>query len=357
MDHRANIIIGGLGPAAFGGLSLETFDLAKTFYNAEYPIYLRTKIHPAAEDIKARGINFESFDYIYEQTDTFESVYEKISDEIIKIAKENPHVLYLVPGHPLVAEKSCELILEKARKNDLKVSVMTAQSFLDPTFSLLKIDPLEKGFILADGCALEKLDINGIPMLFTQVYDQFKASDLKLFLLEKFNENLLINILWHAGADDERLITCKLSELDYFKEFDHLTSVYFDPDNYVTPFNKLDNIFHEVLGDHGCPWDKAQNHTSLKKYLMEEANEVCEAIDKEDMDNLCEELGDVLMQIFLHSIKAEQEGYFTLEDVMNNLADKMIRRHPHVFGNEKAITPEEVSALWNSIKAKEKAKN
>ncbi|MGL5435066.1 MAG: MazG family protein [Lachnospiraceae bacterium] len=121
-------------------------------------------------------------------------------------------------------------------------------------------------------------------------------------------------------------------------------------------FDELKEIIAELRSDHGCPWDKEQTHESLKVCLEEESQEVLQAIDRHDMDNLCEELGDVLLQVMLHSRIAQENGIFTIEDVVDGLCAKMIRRHPHVFGNVKVTSPEESLALWNSIKKQEKAK-
>lgn len=119
-------------------------------------------------------------------------------------------------------------------------------------------------------------------------------------------------------------------------------------------YEELLRIIAELRGDHGCPWDKEQTHESLIKCLREESEEVVEAIEHQDDENLCEELGDVLLQVLMHSQIAAEEGRFTIEDVVNMLAKKLVRRHPHVFGDQKALTAEEGLASWNAIKAQEK---
>lgn len=119
-------------------------------------------------------------------------------------------------------------------------------------------------------------------------------------------------------------------------------------------YEELLNIVEELRGEHGCPWDKAQTHESLIKCLQEESQEVIEAIENKDDENLCEELGDVLLQVLMHSQIAAEEQRFTIEDVVDMLAKKLVRRHPHVFGDQKALTPEEGLASWEAIKQKEK---
>ena len=121
-------------------------------------------------------------------------------------------------------------------------------------------------------------------------------------------------------------------------------------------FEDLTNIIAELRSDHGCPWDKEQTYESLKKCLADETQEVFEAVDNKDMENLCEELGDVLLQVVLYSQIAKEEGAFTIDDVIEGISRKMVRRHPHVFGNVKINSVEEGPALWNQIKMQEKAK-
>lgn len=121
-------------------------------------------------------------------------------------------------------------------------------------------------------------------------------------------------------------------------------------------FEELRGIIAKLRSEEGCPWDREQTFESLKKCLAEEAEEVYAAVDNHDMENLCEELGDVLFQVMLISqIAAEQES-FTMDDVIDGLCRKMVRRHPHVFGNVKINSVEEGTALWNQIKMQEKAK-
>ncbi len=114
------------------------------------------------------------------------------------------------------------------------------------------------------------------------------------------------------------------------------------------------DIIATLRGENGCPWDKEQTHESLEKCLREECEEVIEAIEKKDDANLCEELGDVLLQVVMHSQIAAEEGRFTLEDVIDGVAKKMVRRHPHVFAGVKLETEEERLAMWNAIKRQEK---
>jgi tetrapyrrole methylase family protein/MazG family protein len=121
-------------------------------------------------------------------------------------------------------------------------------------------------------------------------------------------------------------------------------------------FNDLIEIIAQLRGPGGCPWDIEQTHESLKKCLQEEAGEVMEAIDNKDDANLCEELGDLLLQVVMHAQIASETGRFTMDDVIQGVSAKMVRRHPHVFGDAKASNSEESLNLWAEIKKQEKEK-
>ena len=121
-------------------------------------------------------------------------------------------------------------------------------------------------------------------------------------------------------------------------------------------FADLVETFAILRGPNGCPWDKKQTHESLIKCLQNESQELIDAIQNKDDDNMKEELGDVLLQVLMHSQVAAEEGKFTIEDVIQGLYDKLHRRHPHVFGaHARAATPEEALALWKEMKKKERA--
>lgn len=121
-------------------------------------------------------------------------------------------------------------------------------------------------------------------------------------------------------------------------------------------FADLVETFAILRGPHGCPWDKKQTHQTLIKNLREESEELVAAIENKDPDNMKEELGDVLLQVLLHAQIAKEEGLFTIDDVIQTLYDKLHYRHPHVFGDVKAQSPEEALAVWKTMKQKSKGK-
>jgi tetrapyrrole methylase family protein/MazG family protein len=120
-------------------------------------------------------------------------------------------------------------------------------------------------------------------------------------------------------------------------------------------FNGLRRIVATLRGPDGCPWDRVQTHRSLRPFLLEEASETLEALDDGDSARLCEELGDLLLEVLLHVQIAEEEGEFGLADVIRSITEKLVRRHPHVFGDATAETPQAVVEQWEELKRDERS--
>ncbi|MEK4873227.1 nucleoside triphosphate pyrophosphohydrolase [Bacillus sp. FSL W8-0102] len=354
MAYKITIV--GLGAGDIDQLPLGVYKRLKK----ESFVFLRTKEHPVVRQLEEEGVSFISFDSVYEQHDQFEQVYEEIVERLLNKAKEED-ILYAVPGHPLVAEKTVQLLLERGKDADVDVVIGGGQSFLDSLFAALKIDPVE-GFQFLDGTDLHRDDIHVRGhIIIGQVYDSFVASDVKLTLMEKYPDDYPIYIVQAAGSSEEKIAKVPLYQLDHeISSVNNLTSIYVPQvkDDFVyREFSSLREIIRILRGPNGCPWDKKQTHQSLKKYLIEECYELLSAIDHDDIDNMIEELGDVLLQVMLHSQIGEDEGLFSIEDVLESISRKMVHRHPHVFGDETAKTAEEVVKNWEAFKQREKGRN
>lgn len=349
--HTIHIL--GLGAGDLLQLPLGVY---RTLKEAD-PLYLRTADHPVVTELETEGLRYESFDAIYEKHDDFAPVYKEIAETLIALA-ENASVYYAVPGHPLVAEQTVQFLIEAEKQGRCTLSIAGGQSFLDAIFGALRIDPIE-GFQLVDGIGLDSDRLNMTEhILIAQVYDQFSASEVKLSLMEKYPDDYLITIVTAAGAASERLRTVPLHELDHAAEIDNLTTVYVPPATEQTQRLKEWQTFRDIIAKlrspEGCPWDREQTHESLRPYLLEEAHELQQAIEEEDDEAIAEELGDVLLQVFLHAQIGQDNGYFQLEDVLEAISDKMIRRHPHVFGDVNVASADEVVDNWQAIKRQEK---
>lgn len=351
MTNKIEIL--GLGA---GDLDQLPYGVYKKLVKAQH-LYLRTKEHPVIAELEKEGLHYQSFDSIYEKHDQFEDVYQEITEVLLSKA-QTEDVMYAVPGHPLVAERTVQLLLEAGPQKGIDILIGGGQSFVDALFQALKIDPVD-GFQLLDGTSIDPESLQQTQHIFiSQVYDQFVASEVKLALMERYPDEYEVTIVTAAGSRDEQIQTVPLYELDRQAAVSNLTSVYVPP---VTDekilwknFSNFREIIAELRGPDGCPWDKEQTHESLKKYLIEETYEVIDAIDSGDIDHLIEELGDVLLQVVLHAQIGEDEGYFSIRDVIEGISAKMVRRHPHVFGNTKVSDTNEVLQNWQEIKKTEK---
>jgi tetrapyrrole methylase family protein / MazG family protein len=347
------IYILGLGAGDIDQLPLGVYRKLKT----ASPLFLRTKEHPVVAVLEDEGVSFTSFDSIYEKHEQFEDVYKEMVAILLEQVKKSD-IFYAVPGHPLVAEKTVQLLLEAERRKECRVVIEGGQSFLDALFATLKIDPIE-GFQLIDATSFQGDEWQLTKhTIFCQVYDSFIASEVKLTLMEQLPDDYPVYIVTAAGSKEEKVTKIPLYELDRAMTLNNLTSVYVPPVReeklLYHRFETLRRVIATLRGPNGCPWDRKQTHESLKRYLLEEAYELFEAIDENDDEHMIEELGDVLLQVMLHAQIGEDEGMFSIDDVIRGITEKMIRRHPHVFGDITVENAEQVVENWQRIKEKEK---
>ncbi|MCC5426297.1 bifunctional methyltransferase/pyrophosphohydrolase YabN [Clostridium botulinum] len=344
-----NII--GLGPGSKESITLGTIDSLKTVDK----VFLRTEKHPTVEYINKLGITYETFDGEYEVGESFDNVYNSIAKSLIEASKNYSDIIYAVPGHPLVAEKSVDILIKLCKQNDIKFKILPAVSFVDALMESLLLDPVQ-GLKIIDAFDIKKQVMDKrIGTIITQVYDKFIASEVKLNLMNYYKDDTEIFFVRAAGIEGfEEIRKIPLYELDRQHNIDHLTSVYIPKvSNNNYDFMDLLDIMDKLRGEDGCPWDKEQTHVSLKKYLIEESYEVIEAIDNKDVDMLIEELGDVLLQVVFHSQIGKEDGFFEIKDVIQFICDKMINRHPHVFADLEINNSSEVLENWDKIKSKE----
>ena len=342
----------GLGPGAYEALTIGALKELKNNKN----IYFRTEKHPTVDFLKDEGIKFESYDHAYEKYDSFDDVYKYIAEDLITKIKDDEDLIYAVPGHPLVAEKSVINLIELCKENNIQYEVLPAVSFVDAMMEALQVDPIE-GVKIIDAFDMKNQILDKrVGTIITQVYNNFIASEVKLRLLEGYEDDTEIIFVRAAGVEGlESIRKIPLYELDWQEDIDYLTSIYIPKDlGNKKDFQNLLDIIETLRNPGGCPWDREQTHESLKSALLEECYEVIDAIENEDEDALIEELGDVLLQVVFHASIGKEDGYFDIMDVIGGISNKMINRHPHVFGNEKANTSEQVLVNWDEIKKEEK---
>lgn len=347
------IIIVGLGPGDYKQLSLEALEVIKN----SPTLVLRTEKHPVVDRIRELGISFTSCDDIYDSCESFDETYERICRRVLSLCGEKGQVVYAVPGHPLVAEKSVEMIEAEAGEN-IKVRIIPALSFIDVILSALKIDPIY-GLKIIDGLSIraQKPDVK-CGNIITQVYDRLVASEVKLMLMDYYRDDFEICVIRAAGVEgQERIERLPLYELDRIEWMDYLTSIYIPPaleGARYKSFDDLTEIMDSLRGENGCPWDREQTRESLRPYLLEETYEVLDAIEKDDIELIVEELGDLLLQVVFHSQIAKEDGEFDINEVITNIVNKLIFRHPHVFSDVKATSESGALKSWEASKRKHK---
>lgn len=346
------ITIVGLGPGDWGLVTAAARDILL----AAPRLLLRTVQHPSVAALRQHNIAFTSFDALYEDAADFDTLYQRIADAVLAEARQGD-VVYAVPGSPLVAERSVALIRQAAATEGVSLTVLPGLSFLEMLLARVGYDPAQ-GLTLADALTLEQATLaNPAALVIMQVYNRHVASEVKLTLMEAMTDQQPVTVLHHLSLPDERVETVALYEIDRLPWVDHLTSLYIPPRSRRRgryDIAHLADVMARLRAPGGCVWDREQTHASLRRYLVEETYEVLEAIELGDRDKLCEELGDVLLQVVFHARLAEEAGAFTLQDVIDGVTAKMVRRHPHVFGDVTVENAAEVVTNWEAIKKQEK---
>lgn len=327
------LIVCGLGPGDPQYRSAQTDELL----TSGLPVFLRTARHPGLGSM----VDYRSFDHLYENAETFDEVYRLIAEALLDETSREGQVIYAVPGSPLVLERSVRRLQEEAelRSDELILDLLPAMSFLDVVWSRLRVDPIEDGVRLIDGhrFATQAAGQRG-PLLVAHTHAQWVLSDMKLSVDRSPSEPVVV--LQRLGTGEESVVEVPWEELDRI-DADHLTTV-FIPElsqpvgaELALSIEMMDRLREQ------CPWDRDQDHGTLRKYLREETYEVLDALDAvvdadpDDVgrpyEELESELGDLWFQILFHSRLAAEQGQFTVADVARTLTEKMVERHPHVF--------------------------
>jgi len=366
MPERGRVVVVGLGP---GGADL-VLPAARAALAAAPVRFARTVRHPAVTDLAADGLDLVGLDDRYDDAADLDEAYRAIVATLVAAAAEHGEVAYAVPGSPAVAEHTVTLLHEAATAGQVAVRVVAGLSFADLAWARLGVDPLAGLARVVDGRALESagLDLGGT-VLVAQCDDPLVLGDAKLALLEHADPATPVTVLRHLGLPDETGTDVALGDLDRV-EPDHLTTLAV---TLPTPAAGLElarllELARRLRRPGGCPWDAEQTHHSLTRYLLEEAYEVVDAVEAlpaaapdgtaatdPAYPALVDELGDLLYQVVFHVILAEETGAFGFGDVERGIHDKLVRRHPHVFGPVDAATSADVMRNWEQIKKEERA--
>ena len=344
----------GLGPSSAQHLTAHTTELL----TSSPVVRLRTRIHPAADAFS--GIS--SYDDYYDSADSFEVLYPKIVDNLVELASTSPNgeVVYAVPGSPMVAERTVELL---RLRSDVEVICEPAISVIDVACARLGKDPMALGLRVVDALGSVEPFRGPGPLLILQTY----APEILASVADRLPRETVVTVLHHVGLDDEVIKELPAMELVSFDSADHLTSLWVE--GLRTAGESMDDLvdFMRRLRAE-CPWDQEQTHASLTRHLLEEAYETLDAletfvrVESEGGDHSVavahveEELGDLLFQIVFHAELGDEEGHFNFATIADGVRDKLTGRHPHVFGDVEVSGSEEVASRWEDLKKKEKGR-
>jgi tetrapyrrole methylase family protein/MazG family protein len=347
------ITLVGLGPGREDEITLGAL---KALEQGQQVI-LRTGRHGIVPFLRERGIRFSTLDDVYNACENFDDIYPEMIKRIAAAAEEGDVVLGL-PGHPLIGERLTYEMLKELGEPAYQIEVLPGISRADALVAVVRKSGVEGLKVLsADELPAAQLD-PGLVTVVIGVHDNILASELKVSLLNAYPPDL--NIYLSRQNQDGELISeeIPLHTLDHSRKFDHTSCIYLPAlglrELTTYQFRHLVEIMEMLRATEGCPWDREQDHMTLKQYLIEETYEVLEAIDLQNMDKLAEELGDVLLQVVFHAQIASEHGEFGIGDVITGVCQKMIDRHPHIFGNVKVSTSADVLVNWEAIKKEEK---
>jgi len=350
------ITVVGLGPGTPAHLTLE----ADRFLRSAGRVYMRTGRHPCLDYLLKAGVSVETFDDLYEKTESLAEVHEQIAGRILDLdAKCGGHgdIVFAVPGHPLMGEAAVALILNQAEKDGRSVRIIQGLSFIESAITALGIDPLD-GLQIVDGLDLVRKPFPVLDtdrgVLIGQVYSRQVASDVKLTLGELYPDEHTVTLVQVSDAGEALGVSLPLFEMDRQPGIDHQTSLYVPALPSSGSWFGLQEIVARLRAPGGCPWDREQTHRTLRTHLLDETYEVLDALDRDDMDDLRAELGDLALQIALHMQIAVEQGEFTPTDVFAGIISKLRRRHPHVFGDVQVNGASDVMANWEQIKREER---
>ena len=341
------ITVVGLGPSGLGRVPGHIWELLT---DQSRPVVLRTIHHPAAGELAAMR-EVVTCDDLYEVADSFSSVYEEIAQRVVALSEDG--VVYAVPGSPRVGEFAVKIIEDLGGE----VDVIPAESFIDAVLAVVGYDPLDRGLRVINAHDLPRPLALDSPTLFAHLDTPVVLADTLDAVSRVVAEDAIAVLISDAGGDSQRVVADRVDELP--TDLAGLrTSLFLDaePRGLVGAVNIMRRLRRE------CPWDREQTHQSLVKNLIEETHELVEAISRLEVgepdwvgfSEVEDELGDVLLQVLFHSAIGAEVGAFDIDSVATVMSEKLVRRHPHVFGDVVVTSPDEVKSNWDAIKRSER---
>ncbi|MFQ3610606.1 MAG: nucleoside triphosphate pyrophosphohydrolase [Fimbriimonadales bacterium] len=305
--------------------------------------------HPALTTLSLTGIDYEPLP---------DENPQQIAEVIVRSAQEQAPIAYALPGHPLIAEPSVQYLLEIARTEGVPVRLVPSRSFIEPTLEAIQA-VMTTGLQILDANALPTIQLNPhLPQLYYNLSSEEAVATLQSQLLRFYPPEFSCTLVHSAGnAGATEVQSLPIGTLTQAR-WDILTTLYVPAcpkrERRFEGFDGLVDVVASLRAPDGCPWDKEQTHQTLKGHLIEESYEVLEAIEHGTPEDLREELGDLLLQVLMHSQIASEQGTFDIHQVVQQLIEKLVSRHPHVFGEVSAENAEQVLKNWDAIKRQQK---
>jgi tetrapyrrole methylase family protein/MazG family protein len=372
----AGLTIVGLGPGPVDYLTVE----AREILWSTPTLWLRTAHHPVVAALPAH-VRWYACDDLFLLTGQRKTGLARLVRHLLTQARQPGGVVYAVPGHPLIGDAAGRQVIAATQRAGIPTRVVAGLSFVEPVCTALGLDPLANGLQIVDAAQLlawqphpprpRAPDDRRLwrwllqrarppfdptrPLLIAQARGLLRR--LRPLLLERYpksHEAALIDLPERPGpvpARELALDALGRATIDAYA----LYVPPIEPLDAVADLTGLRTVVARLRAPGGCPWDREQTHETLKQYLVEETYEVLEAIENGNPRTLADELGDVLLQVVLHTQLAAEAGHFTLEDVLRAITTKLVRRHPHVFGDVSVADAAEVVRNWEQIKQREKA--
>ncbi|HLZ28553.1 MAG TPA: nucleoside triphosphate pyrophosphohydrolase [Chloroflexota bacterium] len=320
-------------------------------------VFFRTRLWPGLGELM-HGRAWESFDELYERAASLEDVHTAMAERLLDAGAE---VVLGVPGDGALGEA----VLDRLRAGGAVVEIVPGIPLGVAAIAAAGV-PAADGAQVVEATALGGGGLDLLvelnprwPAVVTGVFNSRIASDVKLALQRVYPPEHNLVVVHHPGLADAWVQGATLAEVDRARvDFDHLTHVVVPPAVGYAPTGSAHSLRAIVARLRapaiGCPWDLEQTHSSLIPYVIEEAYEVVDAIEADDPVGLCDELGDLLLQVALHAEVADQASEFEWNDVVRTLSEKLVRRHPHVFGSVQVTGASEVVRNWDRIKQAER---
>lgn len=353
MMNRHIITVVSLGPDDGGMLTPRAMEALR----GQDRLILRTQRHGACGWLEAQHIAFETLDGLYETSEDFDELCARAAQEIVSQALACGRLGYAVSDP---ASDATVRALARNLPQEIELNVVSGITLAgNAACAVLPYGVNTENLRTVTALSVQELRVQAdTPQVITEINSVYLASDVKLWLGDLFDDETTVYFLENAALSGCRARPIELCELDRQEHYDHRTAVLVPAvsvyERSRASYEDFVQVIARLRAPGGCPWDRAQTHHTLRRYMIEEACEAAEAMDGEDPMKMADELGDVLLQVVLNSAIGAEHRDFTDRDVTSLAARKMITRHEHVFGQAKAADAQAVVSVWENAKKKER---